>query len=301
MHIKTILITGSTAGIGRATAEALAKQGHTIIITGRNPEKTAQVSEELRRQTQNPNIDFLTGDFGSLDAVRAMASVFLSRYRHLDVLINNAGLVSRARQLSRDGYELQLAVNHLAPFLLTNLLLNALERSSAGRIVNVSSIGHARGRIHFDDLHGETGYHPRRAYYQAKLANVLFTFSLARRLRGTRVTANALHPGIVKTNLSNDYMGNPIFRFLEGLIAVSPDAGAQTSIHLAVSPDVEGVSGCYFVRRKRKDPAPLSRDEALQDRLWSVSEALVGLTDSSIASEKKRPVPEPTAARGSWA
>lgn len=284
MGDKTILITGATAGIGRATAEALARQGHTVVISGRDPGRTARVAEEIRQRAGNPNVDHLTADLASLDAVREMAAEFLKRYERLDVLINNAGLVSRERRLSRDGHELQFAVNHLAPFLLTNLLLDALERSPAGRIVNVSSIGHAQGRIHFDDLQFAGRYEPRQAYYQTKLCNVLFTYALARRLKGTRVTANALHPGIVRTTLSHDYMGNPVLRFLEGLIAVSPENGAQTSIHLAVSPEVEGVSGGYFVRKRQKRSAPHTFDEALQDRLWSVSEALVGLNGAKAGS-----------------
>jgi NAD(P)-dependent dehydrogenase (short-subunit alcohol dehydrogenase family) len=284
MRNKIILITGSTAGIGRATAEALAKQGHTIVISGRNPQKTAQVAEEIRKQTGNPNIDYLIADLASLDAVREMAAAFLKRYDHLDVLVNNAGLVSQKRQISRDGYEMQFAVNHLAAFLLTNLLLDALKRSPAARIVNVSSIGHAQGQIHFDDLQFEGEYQPRQAYYQTKLSNVLFTYALARRLKNTRVTANVLHPGIVKTTLSHDYMGNPVFRFLEGLIAVSPEKGAQTSIYLAASPEVEGVTGGYFIRKQQKRSAPHTFDEALQDRLWSVSEALVGLTAAKAVS-----------------
>lgn len=284
MRNKIILITGSTAGIGRATAEALAKQGHTIVISGRNPQKTAQVAEEIRKQTGNLNIDYLIADLASLDAVREMAAAFLKRYDHLDVLVNNAGLVSQKRQISRDGYEMQFAVNHLAAFLLTNLLLDALKRSPAARIVNVSSIGHAQGQIHFDDLQFEGEYQPRQAYYQTKLSNVLFTYALARRLKNTRVTANVLHPGIVKTTLSHDYMGNPVFRFLEGLIAVSPEKGAQTSIYLAASPEVEGVTGGYFIRKQQKRSAPHTFDEALQDRLWSVSEALVGLTAAKAVS-----------------
>lgn len=284
MRNKIILITGSTAGIGRATAEALAKQGHTIVISGRNPQKTAQVAEEIRKQTGNPNIDYLIADLASLDAVREMAAAFLKRYDHLDVLVNNAGLVSQKRQISRDGYEMQFAVNHLAAFLLTNLLLDALKRSPAARIVNVSSIGHAQGQIHFDDLQFEGEYQPRQAYYQTKLSNVLFAYALARRLKNTRVTANVLHPGIVKTTLSHDYMGNPVFRFLEGLIAVSPEKGAQTSIYLAASPEVEGVTGGYFIRKQQKRSAPHTFDEALQDRLWSVSEALVGLTAAKAVS-----------------
>ncbi len=280
MRKKTILVTGGTAGIGKATAEGLAQQGHTVIISGRDPPKTARVTEEIRRQTGNPNVDHLIADFASLDSVRAMATTFLSRHGQLDVLINNAGLVSPTRQVSEDGYELQLSVNHLAPFLLTNLLLDALKRSPAGRIVNVSSMGHAKGKIHFDDLQFAAEYDARQAYYQTKMANVLFTYGLARRLKDTAVTANVLHPGIVKTTLSHDYMGHPVFRFFEGFIAVPADKGAQTSIYLALSDEVQGVSGEYFANRKRKDSAPLSRDEQLQDRLWSVSEALVGLNDA---------------------
>jgi len=284
MSNKTILVTGATDGIGRATASAIASQGHTVIISGRNPPKTAHVAEEIRQQTRNPNIDHVIADFASLDAVRRMVSMFLERYDQLDVLVNNAGLVTPTRQLSQDGYELQFAVNHLAPFLLTNLLLDALQRSPAGRIVNVSSIGHARGQIHFDDLQFEREFQPRQAYSQTKLANVLFTYVLARRLQDTSVTANVLHPGIVKTSLSHDYMGNPIFRFFEGFIAVSPEKGAATTIYLATSPEVAGISGGYFIRSQQKKSAPHTYDEALQDRLWSVSEQLVGLTDAKAAS-----------------
>lgn len=284
MSNKTILITGATAGIGKATAAALASKGHTIIISGRDPQKTAHVAEEIRQQTKNPNIDHVTADFSSLNAVRQMVSILLERHDQLDVLVNNAGLVSKTRQLSQDGYELQFAVNHLAPFLLTNLLLDALKRSQAGRIVNVSSIGHARGQIHFDDLQFDREFKPRQAYYQTKLANVLFTYALARCLRNTNVTANVLHPGIVKTSLSHDYMGNPIFRFFEGLISVSPEKGAETSIYLATAPEVAGISGGYFIRKQRKKSAPHTYDEALQDRLWSVSEKLAGLMDAKAAS-----------------
>jgi NAD(P)-dependent dehydrogenase (short-subunit alcohol dehydrogenase family) len=277
MNAKVILVTGGTDGIGKATAASLAGQGHHIIITGRNSEKAAKVAAEIRQQANNPNVEYLTADFASLDAVRALALAFLGRHNRLDVLINNAGLVSSAREVSRDGYELQLAVNHLAPFLLTNLLLDALKRSPSARIVNISSVGHARGAIWFDDLQFEREFLPRQAYYQTKLANVLFTYALARRLKDSRVTANVLHPGIVKTTLSHNYMGNPIFRFFEGMISVTPEKGSQTTIHVATSPALEGVTGKYFVRKQDTPSAPHTYDEALQDRLWAVSEELVGL------------------------
>lgn len=284
MDPKTILITGATDGIGRAAAVALAKQGHTVVITGRTAEKAMRVVDAVQRESDNPNVGCLAADFASLGAVRSLAEAFLQNYARLDVLINNAGLVTRTRQLSQDGYELQLSVNHLAPFLLTHLLLPALKASPAARVVNVSSIGHASGQIQFDDLHFERGFTTRQAYYQTKLANVLFTYALARRLEGSSVVANVLHPGIVKTTLSNNYMGNPVFRFFEGLIAATPEQGAQTTVYLATSPDVAGVTGKYFVRKQAKLSAPHTYDTQLQERLWDVSESLVGLNTHNVRS-----------------
>lgn len=272
MSKKVAMITGATDGIGKATARQLAARQYAIIVVGRNPKKAADVVKSIKEETGNPDVQHLIADFSSLQAVRKLAEAVLEQYGQLDVLINNAGVVTSTRQLSADGYELQLAVNHLAPFLLTNLLMDALH---SARIINVSSVGHARGQINFDDLHFEREFLPRQAYYQTKLANVLFTYALARRLNGA--TANVLHPGIVKTALSANYMGNPVFRFFEGLISISPEKGAHASVYLATSPDVAGINGGYFVKQQQKDSAPFTYDEALQEQLWTISTQLVGL------------------------
>ncbi len=271
------MVTGATAGIGKETAAGLAKQGMHVIVVGRNVEKTDAVVEELRRTSGNPSVEPLIADFSSLDQVRSLADTFKSRYDRLDVLVNNAGLVTQTRQESRDGYELMLAVNYLAPFLLTNLLLDVMQDTAPARIVNVSSFGYKKGAINFDDLQSEKQFEHRQAYYQTRLAMVLFTLTLARRLEASGVMANVLHPGIVKTALSHDYMANPVFRFFEQLIAVSPEQGAQTSLYLAASPEVAGVTGQYFEKKHAKPLSPEAQDQALQERLWTASEGLVGL------------------------
>jgi NAD(P)-dependent dehydrogenase (short-subunit alcohol dehydrogenase family) len=273
---KVCMVTGGTDGIGKATALGLAKLGATVVIVGRNARKAGQVVEEIRSATRNPHIEALIADFSSLAQVRALAENFKARHDRLDVLVNNAGLVTRERELSEDGFELMFAVNYLAPFLLTNLLLDVLKKSVPARIVNVSSLGYKRGRIDFDDLQSEQAFDHRQAYYQTRLGLVLFTFALARRLEGSGVTANVLHPGIVKTNLSHNYMGNPVFRFFEQIIAVSPEKGAQTSLYLAASPAVEGMTGEYFKKQQVEPATETARDQGLQERLWDVSEMLVG-------------------------
>jgi NAD(P)-dependent dehydrogenase (short-subunit alcohol dehydrogenase family) len=278
MNGKICLVTGGTDGIGKATALGLAKLGATVVIVGRNAGKAGQVVEEIRAATQNPHIEALLADFSSLAQVRALAENFKARYDRLDVLVNNAGLVTRDRELSDDGLELMFAVNYLAPFLLTNLLLDVMKQSVPARIVNVSSMGYKRGQIDFDDLQSERDFDHRRAYYQTRLGLVLFTFALARRLEGSGVTVNVLHPGIVKTNLSHNYMGNPVFRFFEQIIAVNPEKGAQTSLYLATSPEVEGITGEYFTKKQVQPATQTARNQGLQERLWEVSEALIEQT-----------------------
>lgn len=276
MKKKVCLVTGATDGIGRATAQGLAVLGATVVLVGRNGSKTEAVVHEIQKQTGNGDVHFLLADLSRMADVRQLADTFKSRFSRLDVLVLNAGVVSQTRKVSPDGFELQFAVNHLSAFLLTNLLLDMLKANVQARVVTVSSLGHANGKIHFDDLQFEKTYDHRAAYYQTKLANVLFAFALARRLKGTGVTSNVLHPGIVRTNLSHDYMGNPILRFFEQLIAVSPEKGAQTTLHLAASPDVQNMTGEYFKNSKIASAAPIARDEMLQDRLWDVSIKLTG-------------------------
>lgn len=277
------LVTGGTDGIGKATALGLAKLDTTVVIVGRNAGKAGRVVDEIRNVTQNPHVEAMIADFSSLDRVRSLADDFKTRYKRLDVLVNNAGLVTHERELSQDGLELMFAVNYLAPFLLTNLLLDVMKQSVPARIVNVSSMGYKRGRINFDDLQSERDFDHRRAYYQTRLGMVLFTFALARRLEGSGVTANVLHPGIVKTNLSHNYMGNPVFRFFEQMIAVSPEKGAQTSLYLATSPEVEGITGEYFTKQHIEQATETSRNQAMQEQLWDVSEALLEQTERMAA------------------
>lgn len=288
MQGKICMITGATAGIGEATARGLAAQGATVIVVGRNRAKTEQVADDIRKETGNHHVDTALADFSSLDQVRALAKEFYARYPRLDVLVNNAGLVTRTREVSTDGYELMFAVNHLAPFLLTNLLLPALKAASPARIVNVSSFGYKNGAIHFEDLHAVHHFDHRTAYYQTRLATVLFTLSLAEKVTDTGVTANVLHPGIVKTALSHNYMGNPVFRFFEQLIAVSPEKGARTSLYLASSPEVAESNGAYFENCRQKALQPNALDRHLQEKLWTVSEKLTNLNQSIV--EIRQPI-----------
>jgi len=277
MKDKVCLVTGGTAGIGRATALGLAMMGATVVIVGRDAKKAGMVVEDLCQASQNPKIEALIADFASLEQVRALAKNFRSRHNRLDVLIHNAGLVTQSRHESRDGFELMFAVNYLAPFVLTNLLLDLIKASAPARVVNVSSMGYKNGSINFEDLQLEKNFNHRKAYYQTRLGMVLFTLALARRLEGTGVTTNVLHPGIVKTNLSHNYMGNPLFRFFEQIIAVSPEKGAQTSLYLAASPKVAMINGQYFEKQQVKPLTDLALNQGLQERLWDVSIDLAGL------------------------
>lgn len=278
MKNKVCMVTGATAGIGKATALGLAKMGATVIVVGRDAQKAGRVMEEIVQESQNPRVEALIADFSSLDQVHSLAQNFKSRQDRLDVLVNNAGLVTQTRQVSEDGLELMFAVNYLAPFLLTNLLSDMLKDSSPARIVNVSSFGYKNGQIHFADLQLEKNFDHRKAYYQTRLAMVLFTIVLARRVEGTGVTANVLHPGIVKTKLSQNYMANPVFRFFEQLIAVSPENGAETSLYLASSPEVSAINGKYFEKKQIKALNEMALNQGLQERLWEVSEKLTGLS-----------------------
>ena len=230
MQGKICLITGGTNGIGKSTAQELARMGATVVIVGRNAQKTAQVVEEIRAASGNKNVDSLLADLSSQQEVRRLADEFKSKYAQLHVLLNNAGAVFMQRQLSVDGIEMTFALNHLAYFLLTNLLLDTLKASAPARIINVSSDAHARGKIEFDNLQGERSY-SSGAYGNSKLANILFTMELARRLEGTGVTVNALHPGFVATGFGKNNPGflMKIIRAAVPLIARSPEKGAETS------------------------------------------------------------------------
>lgn len=275
---RVCVVTGATSGIGRATAEGLARLGATVVLIARRAEQAAQVSQEIATKVRVPPV-VIPADLSSQNSIRAAAAELGRRFPRLHVLINNAGVFTRHREVSADGIELQFAVNHLAYFLLTSLLLDRLRAGAPARIINVSSGAHAGAHIKFDDLQGSHGYQGGRAYGQSKLANILFTYELARRLEGSRITVNCLHPGVIATKLLADYMGVPFAeRAVASTFGAKPERGAETSIYLATSPAVEGVSGKYFQNRKEVRSSRESYDEAAARRLWEVSASMTGLS-----------------------
>ena len=280
---KIVLITGGTGGIGKATAIGLARLGARVGITGRDVARTGQVAADIRAASGNPAVDAFAADMSSQAEVRRLAVAVLETYPRLDVLINNVGGFWAHRHPTADGLERTFALNHLAPFLLTNLLLDRLKASAPARVVTVSSGAQSAGRIDFDDLQSARSYSGQRAYSQSKLANIMFTNELARRLEGTGVTATSVHPGVVRTNFGAEdqawlftVVSHVVLPFLK-----TPAQGAQTSIYLASSPDVHGVTGQFFANRKLKNANKVAYDTALTARLWQVSADLVGLTPSS--------------------
>ena len=240
MQGKVCMITGANSGIGKTTAKGLARLGATVVLVCRNKEKGNKALEEIKSETGNDKIDLLIADLSSQKSIRDLASNFKTKYAKLDVLINNAGVYRNKRTLTEDGIETTFAVNHLAPFLLSNLLLDELKASPSSRIIIVASGLERQGKINFDDLQCENGYSGFGAYNQSKLANVLFTYELARRLEGTGITVNCLQPGFVRTNLIRE---RRLVTFLLKPLQITPEKGAETSIYLASSAEVEGVSG----------------------------------------------------------
>lgn len=278
-----ILITGANSGMGKETAMALAKQNKHVVMMCRNKEKCEAALKEFKAESNNPDVDLLLCDLADLASVRQFASVFIKKYDRLDVLINNAGVVNLKWYETKDGFEQQFGVNHLAPFLLTRLLLPLLKKSAPSRIVVVSSAAYKFGHIQFDDLQSAKKYRTFKVYGQSKLANVLMTYELARRLKGTGVTVNAVHPGAVSTNLGIDRssgFGKSIVRLLKPFFQTAKE-GAKTAIYLATSPEVSQVSGKYFVILKEKKTTGESVDLQLAKKLWVVSEQLTGLSKSS--------------------
>jgi retinol dehydrogenase-14 len=274
---KTVLVTGGTGGIGRATAVGLAALGARVAITGRDLARTRAAAAAITAATRNPAVEAFAADLSSQAEVRRLAREVLAAYPRLDVLVNNVGGFWSTRRVTPDGLEHTFAVNHLAGFLLTELLLDRLKASAPARIVTVSSGAQRMGRMNFDDLQGERGYSGQRAYNQSKLANVLFTYELARRLEGTGVTATVLHPGVVRTGFAADDP-SPVWKILLPLIRPllkTPEKGAATSIYLASSPQVEGVTGKYFTNCKPKTSSKSSYDQTTAARLWQISVDLV--------------------------
>jgi NAD(P)-dependent dehydrogenase (short-subunit alcohol dehydrogenase family) len=279
MQGKICMVTGASSGIGKVTARGLAQMGATVVMVCRNQAKGEAVRDEIRAQSGNDAVDLLLADLSSQQAIRQLVATFRQRYTRLHVLINNAGALAFRRRETVDGLEMTFALNQLAPFLLTNLLLDVLKASVPARIVNVSSAAHAIGSLNMQDLQSTQGYRSMRAYGQSKLALVLFTYELARRLEGTGVTANCLHPGFVATNFAQDNL-SPLIRPLAKLAflaGISPEEGAKTSLYLASSPDVEGVTGKYFVKNAPKQSTAVSYNETLQQQLWEECARLVHL------------------------
>ena len=277
MNQKPIcLITGATSGIGEVTARELARRGMPVIIVGRSAERVAATVARIKQAT-GVEVETLIADLSSQAGVRSVAEAFLQRHQRLDVLINNAGGFFASRQISADGIELTWALNHMSYFLLTNLLTDILRASAPARVVNVSSDAHRSGVMRWDDLQFTRSYNGWAAYAQSKLANILFSNELARRLEGTGVTSNALHPGFVATRFAhnNGIIWGGLMALMQRLFAITPEEGAQTSIYLATAPEVATISGRYFVKSRETSPAPQAQDMAAAARLWEISERMV--------------------------
>ena len=277
MDGKTVLVTGASSGIGMATAARLGALGARVVLVSRKEDRGMRARDALLRDNPSANLDLLVADLSTTGAIRKLADDVGQRYRTLDVLINNAALLTSRRKLTPENMEMQFFVNHLAYFLLTGLLLDVLRQSAPSRIVNVASTAHSRGVIDFDDLQLATHYRGWQAYANTKLMNIVFTYELARRLEGTNVTANCLHPGVIKTGLMRNFSGvvqvawNATGRFFK-----QADDGAETPVYLASSPDVDGVTGKYFKNCQPLGTSQQSYDREVQRRLWEESERLSG-------------------------
>ncbi len=283
MDGKLVIVTGATGGIGFYTAQEIARMGAAVILVGRNEAKCLASVPAIQQDTGNPSISYLLADLSSQTQIRTLAQKFLDQYDHLDVLVNNAGVAFLRRHLSEDGLEMTLAVNHLAYFLLTNLLLDALRASPTARVVNVSSGSHYNEHLDFSDLQLTRYYNPLKAYGRSKLANILFTYELARRLSGTHITSNALTPGRVATDIwkkVNRWL-TPLINPIIQRIGQTPLQGAQTSIYLATSPEVEGITGLYYANKQPVRTSPASYNVESAQQLWEVSAKLVGLDKST--------------------
>ncbi len=274
---KVALVTGGTSGIGKATAMALAAMGADVVVVGRDRERGESAAAEIRDQT-GARVDLALADLASRAGVRGLVDEFRRRYDRLDVLVNNAGLVQSTRTETPDGLETTFATNHLAPFLLTNLLLDMLKESAPSRVVTVSSEAERWGNIDFDDLQSKKRYRGFPVYGMTKLANIMFTYELAERLEGTGVTATCMHPGAVNTRFGTNNRGpmTILFRAFKPFMR-TPEQGADTVIWLATSLDVEGVSGRYYADRKPIEPKKIANDPEARRRLWEESERLTGL------------------------
>ena len=281
MSDKVCLVTGGNSGIGKSVAFGLAKMGATVVVVSRNKEKGQTAITDIMEKSGNKNVELLQADMSSQISIHQLADEFKARHERLHLLINNAGVYLTKRTESEDGLESTFAINHLGPFLLTSLLLDILKASSPSRIVNVTSDAHKGANIHFDDLQGEKRFSGWQAYGQSKLAMILFTHELAKRLGGTGVTVNSAHPGVVRTNFAKNNGGLVMlgFRFL-GIFFISPESSAKRILYVATSPDLEGVTGKYFTKMHETRSSPESYDDDSARRLWLVSEQLAKLSPS---------------------
>jgi NAD(P)-dependent dehydrogenase (short-subunit alcohol dehydrogenase family) len=283
---KICVITGATSGIGKATALALANLSTTLLLVSRKKEKGETVLREIIEETGNKNLELYLADLSFQADVRRLAEEIKARHRSIDVLINNAGGIFGKRILTPDGIELTFALNHLAYFMLTNLLIAQLKAAPAARVVNVSSQAHGYGTIAFDNLGLEKHYNAAKSYAQSKLANILFTHELSRLLRDTAISANALHPGAVRTNFGRELTGiaGLVFRHF-GFLMRPPSKGAETVVWLSTAPQLNGVTGKYFCDKKEIRSSELSHDSMLARRLWEVSAKMTGLETSLIENK----------------
>ncbi len=284
MNGKTVLITGANQGIGKASAIALGKMGAKLVLVCRNETKAREAIVDIEKAGAK-DVELIIGDLGSQADVRRIAAEFLAKHDRLDVLLNNAGLLVPSARKTVDGIEETFAINHLGPFLLTNLLLDVIKKTPKARIVNVSSRAHRGARMNWDDLQLTKGYSAIKAYGQSKLCNILFTRELARRLEGTGVTANSLHPGVIASGFGQTYGGaiSVLVKLARPFLATTED-GAKTQVWLSSSPEVEGITGKYFEKCAEAKPTRFALEEAAPARLWEISEKLVGIAKRADAA-----------------
>jgi NAD(P)-dependent dehydrogenase (short-subunit alcohol dehydrogenase family) len=278
MENKIILITGANSGIGKATAISLAEMGAHVVMMSRDMEKGEIARQEVIGTSRNNQVDLMQCDLASMENIRSFSAQFKAKYPRLDILINNAGIFTDHRLETKDGFEYQIGVNHLGHFLLTSLLLGLMKESAPARIINVSSAAHFGGKIHFEDLHQTRKYSGWKAYAQSKLANILFTYELAHRLAGTGITVNCLHPGFVNTRFAfnrESEKPHPMMKLLSPF-TLNALSGAATTVYLAASPEVDGITGKYFAKRKQKASSRASYDLVAAEKLWNLSAALTG-------------------------
>ena len=273
MSHNTFVVTGATSGIGKAIASGLAKSGETVVIVARDVSRGEATRDEIKSQAQNPNVDLQIGDLSSMESVRKLANAIKSNYPRVDVLINNAAIYKNKRLVSADGYELMLATNHLGPFLLTNLLLDSLRASGAGRILTVTAPSTVKPN--FDDLQSEKNFNSLNHFGATKMMNMLFTFVLARRLEGTGVTANAIHPGLARSKLMNE--SPAIMRLFVWLASAPPERVSESIVRVATAPEFEKITGRFLYKAKEIEAPAYAHDREAQKRLWDISAKLTGL------------------------